>query len=418
MATKLKNMIHNLGLELHWAFARKKQVKLRKEKIENRFLILMTGQVRLDERRSFGDEMMFLAICGHLYRTNPNASITVLRFDGISGHEYDFRDYRIKEIAFPSRDYTALSSYKEFRKLASDFSDVYLVGADCLDGAYWRRQTIQLLRFISIAGIVGCHARILGFSYNGTKDTMIRQELAKASSYCTLCVRDRISLDRLSQFVPHNIRLVADLAFPVDTTVLPVPVSDIPLHDTLKNWKNEGAVILAINICGWHWEDPNCYLNRFSSYLVGLAKENPSIHYLFLPHDNREGRISDCHTLSLLYDKLGAYHERILFCESLESGVQAKQLVRHADVLISGRMHLAIAALSQSVPTVSLVYQGKFEGLYEHYKFEKKYYFEPDDLQRIFEAVSEVLLNRDALSRHIASGNKDIFRLSEKNFEA
>lgn len=416
MSKKITNLIYNIRLELSWFFIRKPSVKLPEEGVGTRFLILSGGGLRMEEQKSFGEEMMFLSICRHISQSNPGASIIILRYEGAAGKEYDFYGYRIREVSFSSGTYLSPSSYREFRSIASGFSDVYLIGADCLDGAYWRRQSIQMLRFMTLAGIVGCRVRILGFSYNGNNDAVIQKELNRTSSYATLCVRDYISKKRLSEFVSKNMEIVTDLAFPVDVTSFPVPVSNISIHHTLENWKNEGATIVAVNICGWHWQDPEVYLNHFSHYLTRLANTNPAVRYLLLPHDNREGKVSDGHTLALLYDKLLNYRERVIFCESLESGVQAKQLVCHADVLVTGRMHLAIAALSQGVPVVSLMYQGKFEGLYDHYKFDNKYYFEPDDLGNVFEALDDILKNRESISQHIQSSNKKIFRLSERNF--
>lgn len=416
MVRKIQNSIHSICLELRWFFTGKPSARLSGNEAGTRFLILSGGGVRVTERKSFGEEMMLLSICNHIRQVNPEASVTVLRYLGTSGEEYDFYGHRIREVSFPSENYLSLSSYKEFRKIASGFSDVYLIGADCLDGAYWRRQTIQMLRFMILAGVAGCRGRILGFSYNGSKDAVIRRELNKASSYCTLCARDHISHRRLSEFVSKSPVIVTDLAFLVDASAFPIPDSDVSIHQTLENWKKEGATLVAVNICGWHWENPEVYVNRISIYIFALAKRNPMIRFLLLAHDNREGRISDGHALSLLSDQLDIFRDRVMLCNSLQSGIQAKQLVRRADVLLTGRMHLGIAALSQGIPTVSLMYQGKFEGLYDHYKFDRTYYFEPDDLENVFNALEDVLANKAILSQHIQSRNEEIFRLAEKNF--
>lgn len=413
---KVSKLAHNIALELSWLFTRLSPCSLRVKEGSSGFLILSAGSLRITDPHSFGDEMMFVSICRHIETSYPGADIAVLCFEGCPVNDYDFYGHRIHEVGFSSKDYLSFSSYEEFMKIACGFSDVYLIGADCLDGAYWRRQTIQMLRFMSLAVRLGCRGRILGFSYNGTKDGVIRRELQRASNGNTLCVRDGISLNRLSAFISRNMQLVSDLAFVVDTSLFSVPGSDIHFHERLKGWRSGGCLIIAINICGWHWDKPDVYLNRFSDYLLALSKMNSCIRYLLLPHDNRQGRISDSHTLSLLHDKLSSIHEKVLFCESISGGIRAKQLVCYADVLLTGRMHLAIAALSQAIPTISLMYQGKFEGLYDHYRFDKDYYFPADDLENIFGSLDEVLMNRKSLSSHIASLNKSIFHLSAKNF--
>ena len=49
------------------------------------------------------------------------------------------------------------------------------------------------------------------------------------------------------------------------------------------------------------------------------------------------------------------------------SARQVKAISGHCDLILSGRMHLAIASLGQGVPVVCLTYQDKFEGLMEHF---------------------------------------------------
>jgi polysaccharide pyruvyl transferase WcaK-like protein len=44
-----------------------------------------------------------------------------------------------------------------------------------------------------------------------------------------------------------------------------------------------------------------------------------------------------------------------------------KYVAGEMDAVLTGRMHLAIAALGCGVPVACITYQGKFEGLFEHF---------------------------------------------------
>src|SRR5690606_31433485 len=61
------------------------------------------------------------------------------------------------------------------------------------------------------------------------------------------------------------------------------------------------------------------------------------------------------------------FQNQVLLAEGPFDAWDAKRVVSSVDLLITGRMHLAIAAMSQGVPAFGLAYKDKFEGLMQHF---------------------------------------------------
>ena len=88
--------------------------------------------------------------------------------------------------------------------------------------------------------------------------------------------------------------------------------------------------------------------------------EEMRCHVYFVPHDVRARN-----------DDIGAAREvssrhahSTMGVWIPESAAHAKALLSISDLVVSGRMHAAIAALSQGIPAVGIAYQDKFEGVF------------------------------------------------------
>ncbi len=82
-------------------------------------------------------------------------------------------------------------------------------------------------------------------------------------------------------------------------------------------------------------------------------------------------------------------------------------------------MHLAIACLGQSTPPVSIVYQGKFEGLMAHFGLDGLT-FAPDAVGQSPEPDTQLAAATDqaaALRQKIAQALPGVTALSQSNFK-
>lgn len=84
-------------------------------------------------------------------------------------------------------------------------------------------------------------------------------------------------------------------------------------------------------------------------------------------------------------------------------------------MVVTGRMHVAIASLSQIVPVICYSYGDKFTGLLEHFNLEAdKLIVSPKS--NIRESMSYCLNNNSFILNNINERLKTVIGLSGKNF--
>jgi len=109
--------------------------------------------------------------------------------------------------------------------------------------------------------------------------------------------------------------------------------------------------------------------------LIIALEQSHHASVLILPHDLRAGPaggdddVAIAYRISALLDSAAnpVPHHVHVTCNAPE----VKGLVGLVDLAVTGRMHLAIAALGMAVPVVALAYQGKFDGMMQRFALEQ-----------------------------------------------
>lgn len=410
---KTKKLFKSLILDItYWQLTRK--ILPTSFKRPDSLLILPAADGWEGEKpHGFGDEMLML---GYLEGLNERfaGNIYALSIHGQGGFNVHFHGHSVKMLGF-HKEWVSSSSYEEFANIISTFTHFTVIGADVLDGAYGANNSIQRLRFLNIAAKMGVKTAITGCSFNGTKDSRIRRLLITAEKSGTVInARDRVSFNRLRLFL-KNTKEVADLAFLVNAEKYAVADRIATIRNRAENWKKTNGSTIGINLCGWHIKDKDIFFDRFISALSQMQDSQKNIAIILLPHDTRTDRWSDLDTLEEFRSRLGSRIEIIGTPQEIKSGIDAKQVVSCCDVLLTGRMHLAIAAHDQGVPAVSFGYQGKFEGFYGLYGMGNEWlvdYANPENAIMVLQSaleqrkeLSEVILRRkDEIRAASASG--------------
>lgn len=248
----------------------------------------------------------------------------------------------------------------------TSYDELYYAPGDVLGGGYSERFVERVVNLARSAHRVGVRVTFCGFSINAIPHPDALRYLRLLPSEVRLCCRDALSQQRLSHMLGRNVDLVADLAF-----LLRPDESTPTVHDA-KAWADqqraEGRKIVGVNLN--HrllLEDPSLSLDdvidRVSTILAKLAAER-DVAFLFIPHDFRLEPINDVDVLRLLSEAMsrnGSFPIHLV--ERRCWAGEIKAICGAADLVVSGRMHLAIASLGQAVPVVGVTYQGKFEGL-------------------------------------------------------
>ena len=247
------------------------------------------------------------------------------------------------------------------------YSSIEFVGADVLDGHYSVHRSLRRLSLISFSGRCGADTRILGCSLNTNPHALVRDQWATLPKSVRICARDPNSFDRIEQIVNRNISNTADIAF------LLKPASDLSLQAAnIKSWiktqktKKRLVVGLNLNPALLPGMSDSFTLSLVHTIASGLASDCP-VSILLIPHDSRKSA-DDPRLLCLAEEELMLNNIPAEKTSPHLSAAEIKHLAGELDVVITSRMHLAIAALGQGTPVVAFEYQDKFSGLYELFK--------------------------------------------------
>jgi polysaccharide pyruvyl transferase WcaK-like protein len=100
-----------------------------------------------------------------------------------------------------------------------------------------------------------------------------------------------------------------------------------------------------------------------------------------------------------------------------EAADQVKRLAGKVDFVITGRMHVAIAALGMGTPAICLTFQGKFAGLLEYFSLEK-YLIDPGSFEAgmLRRTCIDMLANLEELSARVKASLPKVIDLARSNF--
>ncbi|MEQ9639612.1 MAG: polysaccharide pyruvyl transferase family protein [Alphaproteobacteria bacterium] len=291
-----------------------------------------------------------------------------------------------------------------------------VLGADVMDGFYSDEQVVQTIDLCNLAAELGVPVSIVSFSFSDKPTDSAIMALKSSNPLITYVLRDGISHARFEKIVGRSAFHAADLAFQLKPDVL---------GDTSRkclNWMEEqkldGQTIIGFNanplIDLGEGIDP---IAVYARAVEGTLSRISGARCVFLPHDLR-GSISDVSLLNEIYMKLTEQtRERVYVLQPEFNAWDVKGLVARVDLLVTGRMHLAIAALSQCVPVLGVGYQGKFEGLFDLFNLVEMV-ITPGDLieeDKLDEQVVRALSRSSELRDEIASELPKVLKLSERN---
>lgn len=229
----------------------------------------------------------------------------------------------------------------------------WIPGADTMDGGH---PSASLARFslARLASAQGVPTTILGFSWSDDAPrSVVRAARSAAREGARLLTRDPLSHRRL---VGSGVKPVADAADIVfDYGVL----EDLP--DVVTRWLDASDQPVAIvNVSGMVGRKFSAQADEYGKVFRHLHERG--LRILVLPHVLRDWD-DDLHPSTVVF-RLYAADTDHLVTEQLWPA-QVKALVQQADVVVSGRMHLAIMSMTHSVPAITVATAGKVEGLYE-----------------------------------------------------
>lgn len=297
-----------------------------------------------------------------------------------------------------------------------DYSEIYFVGADVIDGAYNPISVNGRLFLLAEAARTGKKATILGASYNRNPEETTRRTLRSLPAAVTVCARDPLSRTRMEKALDRPVRQVADLAF------LLAPRDEHPEAREAIAWiearRAAGDQVIGLNANYIHAEKDPALPQALQRLVAELLRRELSI--LLIPHDTRSQR-PDRKLLEEAVAATGADEKaRIRMLPPVSPGV-VRAVTPKLDLLATGRMHAAILGLSAGTPAFCFAYQDKFEGMFQLFELDGADLLStPESLSRnpvqVAARIVDRLAEKESLRRHIAGRVRAVLELSRQNF--
>lgn len=371
---------------------------------------------------SRGDEAMLVSAIQNFRETDKESPIHIFVNQGFGVEELKKASIDDKLVIQPiigGYDWM----FKVIDRIKSiNISNIVILGADCMDGAYSRNLSISLLGIHAILLRLGLHSHLYGFSFNDKPEKIVNRAFKVIGKPIKFNLRDPQSLIRFKQYTKCDAKLVSDAAFSLKIDKNFEEYENV--SSRIEAWKEKGIdkvlvfnyhPMIANNImpkreeCMQIVDGISDFLNRYQKVAI-----------LFLPHDDRH-KISDNAMLSVIYGEIiKKYPSRVYYNKKVYRASQLKALVGLADGVISGRMHLAIAALGMKRPVLVADYQDKFQGLLMHFSVSDNYRLKGTDFYNknvLADSLSDFYENLASLSEIVEESLSKVAELSQLNFK-
>ena len=376
-----------------------------------RFMILASDPHAPDG--SMGELAMLSGLMQEVRRKIPDSTFSVV---GANAHQIQVP--RIGSVpvlaAWVGREGT-----EAFHRALMQHDAVLGLGADVLDGKYGAALVCRFASYLNHATLMGKPAAIMGFSFNASPRTPAKFSLARLSKQVKVNVRDQYSLERFKAATGTDGTLCADVAF------LMQPADRV--HDAVDQWIRDCRSAefrpVAINLNAHAFSTTlarmsvSGFVALIAEQLTKAARQH-ALAYLLLPHDTKP-HSGDIDLLKALSDQLTANGvERVRYA-MLTDPSDIKAAVGRVDLVVTGRMHLAIASLGMGIPTLSITYQDKFEGLYKHFGLGSQYMLTPDACvsSQLMPAITNTMSGLGPYKAQIQAKCTHIRALSQGNLD-
>lgn len=395
---KLREEIAFLRLNLSWCILRRLAPLLRWHGAKPSLVLVPCEPWSVIGSR--GDEAMVYAILQDYRRRHPDGKITVITAGETSSMSEDCRrlqhDFYVSFIRAWRPRWHLWSIVSVIRQVRA--TEVFVLGADCMDGYYSPYTSMILLSVADVASRLGVATRLTGFSWNEHPHPRMVSAFRKVTESLDVLVRDPGSLERFKTVSPRG-HLVADVAF-----CLEPQFSDRvkTILDQMAQDRQAGRFVLGVNL--------NPMLKVDCAEVAKVLNGLPNVVVYLMPHDYREG--GDLAELAKL-DPLLTVPHRLL--TEVYSAAELKALTSGLDALLTSRMHLGIAALGMGKPVAGFAYQGKFAGLFTLFGFPQDWLISPSDVSRLGPVLKDVVARTVAMSEQVGKVLPDVLGKAKVN---
>ncbi|OUS15919.1 hypothetical protein A9Q88_09200 [Gammaproteobacteria bacterium 50_400_T64] len=370
---------------------------------------------------SLGDQAMYTCITEGLKKKGYN-EITLLSPERPSEIDLSEPPERLLNQNFYFEGTTKKSFH--FQKILASNDGLFIIGADVMDGYYSKTSTLRKIHLLQLASDLGLPTKVFGFSFNENPEKDVVAALKRLPQATQLLARDPVSQGRLEDKLNRPIRLVADLAFLLQPNSS--GQSARPTIDWIEKQKQDGARVIGINanplLALDNFKDPLPIATGIAHTIDELSKADEGLRFVMISHDSR-GQFNDF-MLNRIAAEISCFanptlRNKLYIMPNPCTAAEVKSVCGHLDLAITGRMHLAIACLGQSTPALCIGYQGKMEGLYEHFDLQNMV-ISPNEAfksKSLVKSATNLLSKTQELKTKIEKKLPHVLSLAKSNFD-
>lgn len=251
------------------------------------------------------------------------------------------------------------TAHRRFGTLCSHADSFEIIGADTMDGGN-ESQSLTRFDLLSIATSFGLRTRVYGFSWRAGVPSPIAKRMADTSRTTQFVLRDPASARRIQDDGALGILQAADLVFGLQATERPDPA--------LVRWVDSAATAPAgfaiVNVSGLVSKS----VEPVAEYgAVVDALHEAGLRILFLPHVIREAD-SDLPAVRAVFNAYANQDDYLV--ADLLTPRQVAWITNRSELIITGRMHLAILSLKEGRTPIVLSTAGKVRGMLQLFDLE------------------------------------------------
>jgi polysaccharide pyruvyl transferase WcaK-like protein len=281
-----------------------------------------------------------------------------------------------------------------------------ILGADVMDGNYNNRASCNRANLASLARRFDIPVGIIGFSWNAAPKAQAKAALQRASRLgAQLYLRDPVSAARARRDGLCNVVETADIVF------LGKRISN-NAYNRVRSLRKARLRYVVVNISALLFAGESD-IHGFVEIVRRILLLN--IDVIILPHVSRPGADDKeiCRAVARFFHK-----GNVALIDELLRPSDVCGLVKNAEFVISGRMHLAIMALSFAVPAIVTNSQGKVEGLVKLFNIEELC-LQPgrDYFRRMSELINSIADHRQGFAERIERRLPEVIEMANRNFQ-
>lgn len=237
----------------------------------------------------------------------------------------------------------------------------------------------------------------------GEYSRAIHYNINALSKYRIILCREEESISYLKDLGLDNVLFFPDPAFQIRKLQIG------------QNKRYIGINLSPLSICELYGECDEKHIKKLASLLDDVYK-NVKIDFMFIPHVLSDSiNDNDLWFMEKVRDKM-VYKKNVSFADSSNGFIGVKKYISQCFIVVSARMHCAINAIDENIPTIFLSYSQKSIGMCKYIYGDDEFLIDLKNIDvELIPKIKNALSQYKLLSAKIASRNIEIKEYCESN---